>query len=356
MADQYVAYVGAYTHEKSKGIHIFDLDNEKATLKERYETILNNPSFLAMSHSEKFLYSICDEGVAAYSILDNGDIELMNVESINGMRGCYISLTKDDRYMFISGYHDGKITVMHINEDGSIGSISDEVFHKGVGSIADRNFRPHVSCAIMTPDEELLCACDLGIDQIKLYEFNKNTGKIKLYDIIRSQLESAPREMIFSKDGRFAYVLCELKNYINVYAYHAQDEKNRFEFIQNIFTLRKDHRVNSAATDICLTEDGEHLLCANAGDNSVTMYRVNQEDGHLTLISSLPISGDYPKYIAFFPDGKHIMSLNHDGNTITIFSINWERGLIVMAGRDVPISKPNNIVIRKIVNKKDTAE
>ena len=58
-----------------------------------------------------------------------------------------------------------------------------------MGSIADRNFRPHISWSVFTPDEELLCACDLGIDQIKLYEFNHNTGKLKLYDIIRSQLE-----------------------------------------------------------------------------------------------------------------------------------------------------------------------
>ena len=57
---------------------------------------------------------------------------------------------------------------------------------------------------------------DLGIDQIKIYEFNHTTGKFKLYDIIRSQLESAPRQMTFSPDGRFAYVVCELKNYINV--------------------------------------------------------------------------------------------------------------------------------------------
>ena len=93
---------------------------------------------------------------------------------------------------------------------------ADEVFHKGLGSVAERNFRPHISHTCFTPDEELLCVCDLGIDQIKLYEFNHTTGKLKLFDIIRSQLESAPRKMIFSEDGRFAYVVCELKNYITV--------------------------------------------------------------------------------------------------------------------------------------------
>ena len=296
---------------------------------------------------EKYLYSICDQGVAAYNILKDGDLELINVLSINGMRGCHIALTKNDDFLIVSGYHDGKITIISL-VNGSLDHITDEVFHKGIGSIADRNFRPHVSWSVFTPDEELLCVCDLGIDQIKLYEFNHRTGKIKLYDIIRSQLESAPRQMIFSEDGRFAYVICELKNYINVYSYDKDNGKNRFELIQNIFTVRKNHKSNSAAASLILSNSGNNLLCSNAGDNTVTIYDVNKETGTLSSKSSLPISGDYPKYINIFPDDKHIMSMNNDGNSITIFTVHFDKGLIVMNGPELKISKPNNMVIKKL--------
>ena len=202
------------------------MDVEKGRITERKEVQIDNPSYLVLSHSGKFLYSICDRGVAAYKIEADGDLTLINVHTINGMRGCHLTLNKQDTFLIVSGYHDGKITVLHINEDGSVGKIADEVFHKGIGSVAERNFRPHVSSSVFTPDEELLCVCDLGIDQIKIYEFNHTTGKLKLYDIIRSQLESAPRQMTFSPDGRFAYVVCELKNYINVYSYHNSGEKS----------------------------------------------------------------------------------------------------------------------------------
>lgn len=349
MSEKYVAYVGSYTHEKSKGIHIYDMDVEKGLITERKEIEIENPSYVTLSADGNFLYSICDMGVAAYCVLPDGDLELMNVKSINGMRGCHISVTKDNKFMFVSGYHDGKITVMHINSDGSIGVIADEVFHKGIGSVAERNFRPHISNATLTPDEKLLCVCDLGIDQIKLYEVNKVTGKLRLYDIIRTQLESAPRQIIFSPDGKYAYVCCELKNCIEVYEYKEyEDGRLAFEFIQNIFTLRKANRVNSAATNIMMTKDGTHLLCSNAGDNSVTIYEVNKETGTLTPLSSLSISGDYPKYINLFPDEKHLMSMNHDGNTITLFAVHWDRGLLVMSGKDVRISKPNNMIIKKL--------
>jgi 6-phosphogluconolactonase len=345
MDEKYVAYVGSYTHEDSKGIHLFDMDVEKGRIIQRNEYDLDNPSYIAISHSKKYLYAICDQGVAAYSIKEDGELEQLNVASIKGMRGCHIAITKHDTFIVVSGYHDGKITVLSLKKDGRVGDITDEMFHKGSGSIAERNFRPHISSSVFTPDEDLLCVCDPGIDQIKLYEFNHRTGKIKLYDIIRTQLESAPREMIFSDDGKFAYVLCELKNYINVYSYDRLCDSGRFEMIQNIFTVRKEHKSNSSAANLILANDGSNLICSNAGDNTVTIYNVNKEKGTLSTISSLPISGNYPKYISMFPDNKHLLSMNNEGNSITDFTIHFDKGLIVMNGPEIKISKPNNMVI-----------
>lgn len=352
MSDKYVAYAGSYTHECSKGIHLYDMNVEQGRISKRKEIPIDNPSFITFSHSRAFLYAICDQGVAAYRILSDGDLLLLNVQSINGMRGCHITLSKEDRFLIVSGYHDGKITVLSVEADGRVGAVTDEVFHKGMGSIADRNYRPHVSWSVFTPDDELLCVCDLGIDQIKLYAFNHTTGKIKLYDIIRTQIESAPRQMIFSADGRFAYVLCELKNYINVYAYDKSEEnqknKCRFELIQNIFTVRNRHKSNSAAASLILTNAGSHLICSNAGDNTVTIYEVDKKNGTLSSLSSLPVSGDYPKYISVFPDDRHLLSMNNEGNSITIFTLHYDRGLIVMNGPELKISKPNNLIIKKL--------
>jgi len=91
MDKKYVAYAGSYTHESSKGIHrILTVNVAKGRITEREEVAIDNPSFITFSHDKNFLYSICDQGVSAYAVLEDGSLELMNVASINGLRGCHI--------------------------------------------------------------------------------------------------------------------------------------------------------------------------------------------------------------------------------------------------------------------------
>ena len=162
---KYVAYVSTYTMGDNHGIKIYDVDMANGRLKEKAEVEITNSSYVTISHSGKFLYSITDFGVEAFKILEDGNLELINKASINGMRGCYLSTDYEDKFLFCAGYHDGKITVLRLDpETGKVGEITEEIFHKGLGSIAERSFRPHISCVKMTRDNKYLCAADLGID------------------------------------------------------------------------------------------------------------------------------------------------------------------------------------------------
>ena len=144
--DKYVAYVSTYTvgKEDNYGIKRYDVDMKNGRMTEKNQVEITNSSYITISHNKKFLYSITDFGVEAYKILESGDLEVVNEGTINGMRGCYLSTDYDDKFLFVGGYHDGKITVLRLREDGGIGNITDEIYHKGLGSIAERNFRPEI--------------------------------------------------------------------------------------------------------------------------------------------------------------------------------------------------------------------
>lgn len=346
--DRYVAYVGSYTHGKAKGITICDVDIEEGIFIPRKEVEVKNASYLRIANNGQFLYSVSDLGITSFKILEDGDLEFVNLGSINGMRASHISVDSDDKFIFTAGYHDGKASIVRVNEDGSVGELTDEVFHKGMGSIAERNFRPHITCTRLTPDGKFLAACDVGIDQVKFYEFNMDTGKIQLVDILRCELESAPRSILFSADGKFAYLICQLKNTVNVYTYDSDDGTPNFELIQQISTLGKKYNDKSAVASLRFTSDGKNLFCSNAGDNSIAFFERDEITGMLTKRSVLPISGDYPKQICIFPDGRHLASMNHETNEITFFTIDYKNGIIVQHGKPASIETPNCAVIKKL--------
>ncbi len=346
--ERYVAYVSTYTYGDDHGITIYDVDMENGKFTEKDRVQITNSSYVTISHNKKYLYSITDFGVESYAIADDGTLSTVGNSTINGMRGCYLSTDYEDKFLFVAGYHDGKITVLKLKEDGGFDGICDEIFHKGWGNIAERNFRPHVNCVKMTRDNKYLCAADLGMDYIDVYELDHNTGKLKLADIVHSEQESAPRHIKFSKDGKYMYVVHELKNYIDVYRYTDKNGAPDFEKVQNISTLNDYHASNSAASALNLSADFKYMISSNAGDNSVVMYSIDEATGMLNKLFCLPISGDYPKDAALFPDNRHLVSLNHESNTMTFFSVDTDKGLIVMNQREIKVDKPNCIIFHKL--------
>ena len=313
MKDEYVAYVGTYTHGSSIGIHLYDVNVEEGTLTERKVIPVNNSSHIARSLNGKYLYSIADEGVAVFAVED-----------------------------------DGKVTVVHTHKDGRLGSLMDGVFHKGLGSVAERNFRPHVSCVVPTPDNKYVCAVDNGIDQIKMYKLNTQRDRLKLVDILRCERESGPREIVFSESGKYAYVIYELMNKVDVFSYRDTGNGPEFEKLQSISTTSANvDQAHDAASGMCLSPDHHYLFTSTAGDNTVAMFHIDPETGCLEKKFALPISGEYPKDIAMFPDGKHIAVANHESNTITTFTVDYEKNVLVQKGRPMKVETPNCILITK---------
>ena len=346
--EKYVAYISSYTQGDSHGIRIYDVDMKNGRFKEKDKVEITNSSYLTISHNGKFLYSITDFGVEAYTIQPDGDLELINFAPINGMRGCYVSTDYTDQYLFVAGYHDGKLTVLRLKEDGSIGEITDEIYHKGLGSMAERNFRPHINCARMTHDNKYLLVADQGMDHVNVYRFDVEKGKVKLEDIIRSEMESAPRHIKISEDGMYIYILHELKCYIDVYEYADNNNDPTFEKIQTVELIKLTRGNTNSASAFSFSLDYNYLLSSIAGDNSVIVFDVDKKTGLLKKNFLLPISGEYPKDAEFFPDNKFLVSLNHESNTMTFFHIDLEHGTMIMNGPAMKVNMPNCILFHKL--------
>ncbi len=341
-----VAYVGSYTDTSDcKGLTLFDVDEEEGVLKRRAEYSVDNASYIAVSHNHRFLYSITDLGVTSFAIQPDGSLKKLNTARIRGMRGCHIALNHDDTYLVVSGFYDGKVTILSINEDGSAGKITCSVFHKGPGSIAERNFRPHCRCARFSRDENYLLVADSGLDQIKVYRFEKKDGTISPIENLHCRQQSGPCFIRFTKDGRFFYCIEELSNTISCYSYQDGARGPEITLVDSVSTINKRFSDISAAVYFHFLEDDRYILCANAGENSAGLFERDAETGKLTLLQVLPISGKYPTSIGIFPDNRHFFVTNHDSNTISFFLLQPEKKLFTMTHRALPIGQPHCSVV-----------
>ncbi|MCR5256127.1 MAG: lactonase family protein [Acetatifactor sp.] len=336
-----VAYVSTYTAGDKHGIKIYDVDLENGRFYPMDEVQISNSSYITISHNKKYLYSITDFGVEAYRILEDGGLEIINYAPINGMRGCYVSTDRTDSYLFVAGFHDGKLTVLKLNEDGSIGDITDEKYHKSLGALGDMSYRPHIHCAKITHDNKYLLVTDQGMEHVNVYRFDAEKGTVKLEDMLRSEMESGPRYVNFSKNGKFLYVLHEGKCYIDVYSYEDVDNKPVFEKIQTIGTAVLSPGSKSASSALSFSPDYKYLTTTNAGVNNVVVYRAHQKTGLLEKIIDLPISGDYPKDANLFPGNEFLVSLNHESNDMTFFRVDVEKGTLMMNGPAIHVDEPN---------------
>ena len=346
--EKYVAYVGTYTHEHSVGIYVYDIDLETGVLTERSVAPVNNPSYLCVSKDGERLYSIADEGVAAFEIDKNGDLTKINEAWNGGMRGCYVEVDSKRRFLFVGGFHDGRVTMMRLAEDGSIAGIADGIFHQGIGlSATNRRLdHPKVSCVKLTPDEKFLCAADYGLNQIKVYRIDYNHGKLKLEDIVRCAMDSGPRSIRFSQDGKNMYILTELSNTVEVYNYCLKDDEPEFEKIQELRIWERN--VTTAASCMAFSEDDSYLYVSVDGCNEVVAVKRDSDDGMLRVEQSAPCSGDFPKSLQPLPGGKYYVVLNHDTDDIRCFVIDHEKGYTLMVNPPIHVHRPNVIRLHKL--------
>ncbi len=350
--EKYVAYVGSYSYTgKAKGITIMDVNVERGVLVPRCEVALNNSSYVVASPDQRFLYSIADEGVVSFHIEPDGSLKRINDVYINGMRGRHLSVDPLGHYLMVSGYHDGKLTVLQRRPDGSIGHIVAEDFHKGLGGLADRAGQPHITCSRMSPDRKYILAADPGLDQVSVYRFKNR--QIKLEEVIHCEINSSPSYFRWSPDGKYLYLLYEQKVAIDVFSYRNTDHGPIFEKIQTVSTVGKNSKKVAAATRMRYSPDKKHLFVGNAGDETITIFARDEESGMLTQLCCTMVSGEYPKDLMVFPDDRHVASFNHDSGTITFFEYNYETRVMLMSAREIKCNEPNCCALVKLPTKEE---
>ncbi|MBU3160922.1 lactonase family protein [Clostridium frigoris] len=351
LSKKYIAYVGTYTSNGSQGIYSYNLDIKSGRLEQiGVSSKVDNPSYLNISHDNKFLYAVLENevfngeaggAVAAFRIdQKTGEIKLLNIKGTKGKAPCNVCIARDNKYVFVANYNEGTVSVFQVNEDGSLGSISTIVEHEGSGPNKIRQTKPHVHYVTLTPEEKYLCVVDLGIDSIKFYEVDRKHGSLIINDKLSLIIKpgSGPRHMEFDPSGKTAYIITELSCEVLVVQYCV--EKQTFDIIQHISTLPKGYVGENICGAIHISPDGNYLYASNRGDDSLAIFKIEKTSGILELVGHSATYGECPRDFGIDPTGKFMYVLNQDSDTIVTFKIVSESGKLEVLAGDIKILSP----------------
>ncbi|MFX3619389.1 MAG: lactonase family protein [Sporolactobacillus sp.] len=334
-------FIGTYTKGESRGIYSFDLDEEKGALTGlRLVAELANPTYLAFSPDHQKLYSVIKEGnqggIALFAIDKQGSLEKIGEQLDAGAPPCYLNLNPEGTVLAAANYHRGTVSIYSIGGEGAPFTLTDNVCHSGSGSDPERQEGPHVHYADYSPDGRFLVAVDLGTDQLTSYQ--ENEGKLIEKAVFDFAPGTGPRHLIFHPKASFAYVLSELSSEIITLRFDPLN--GRFTHLETRSALPDDFDGHSQGAAIKFSADGRFLYASNRGSDSIGIFRVHSESGHLSRVKHVPVAGTWPRDFEISPSGKFLIAANQNSSNLVLFACNQETGELSAPLAELAVPNP----------------
>jgi 6-phosphogluconolactonase len=191
----------------------------------------------------------------------------------------------------------------------------------------------------MSADNRFAVVADLGLDQLLVYPFDGSNGTLGSPRIINTDPGAGPRHLVFSRNGKFLYVINELSSTITVYSYASRD--GAMAPLQRISTLPGGFAGRNTAAEVVVHPSGKFLYASNRGeDNSIVVFAIDSGKGTLALVEQVPTAGKTPRHFAIDPSGEWLLAANQDSNTIVTFRINRESGRLARTGNSIEVKSP----------------
>jgi len=323
-------YVGSYATADAPGIHAFTFDTTTGALTAKGSSAgIAHPSFILAHPNRRWLYAVSEQseqvdgkagaiwGLALDNIGAQANSPLLNSQASGGNWPCHLALDASGKWLVVSNYSSGTVAVFPIQDDGSLGAMSELIQHHGSGPNPERQEGPHAHSATFTPDNRFLIVADLGIDQLVIYAFDPVKGTLKAHAQVHARPGAGPRHMAFHPQRPQLAVACELDNTVVIYDYTMED--CRLEARQAIETLPSG-APESAVADIHFAPSGEWLYVSNRGHNSIAAFAA-APDGEWQRLATASTGGDWPRNFAIAPDERFLLVANQYSGEITVLSV-----------------------------------
>lgn len=282
-------YAGTYTAKSSQGIYSFSFEDGRLSSSQLFCEI-KDPKYL--TKKDNCLITVADFDYESGVALINAEGDIKNKIAFEKRTSCFITSEDDDIYT--ANYHTGVVTHLKLVQD-ELKFINSIQIQDGAGCHQILVFHERILVPCLFLDRVFIF--DRSLKKIGSIHFNANTG---------------PRHGVFSKDGKYLYLVSELSNELFVI------ETDEWNIIHQIPVLMsKEIHVRDTAA-IRLSDDEKFIYVSTRTKDVISVIEL--EDHKPTVIQTVSCGGKHPRDFVLL--GQYLLCANKNTNEVVSLKIN----------------------------------
>jgi 6-phosphogluconolactonase (cycloisomerase 2 family) len=360
--DSYELLVGSYTQGQSQGLYRLQFDSDTGQLDAKPLQVMKsaNPSWLTLSKDQRRLFVVNENGpgqvdpvgrVSSFAIEPKShQLSLINQVQSLGNEPTHSSLSADGRYLFVSNYSvvedpGGSLAVLPVAADGRLSPPVQLSSHPAGRVNPQRQLSAHVHSTVSSPDGQYVFSSDLGADKIFVYRYDPKANPEQPLTaatppFVQLPPGSGPRHLLFSADGKHAWLTMEMSAQVAVFDYQVGKLVQR----QMVELAADQPKEQKAAGALHASADGKFLYVSNRGTaNQLLVFAIDPATGELKEIQRRSVEGDHPREFSLDPSGKFLLIGNQKSNQIVVLQRDAKTGLLGKTVQKLPFDSPSDI-------------
>jgi 6-phosphogluconolactonase len=341
------------TENQPQGIYIARFDEKTG----RFSLVgvgieLQRSNFLMTHPTLPVIYSVAESAGGSkansdiYSLgLDpaSGKLHVIDKVDAQGIDATALELDAASGTLFSANHGSGDVSALPLLPDGSVGSVASVQKDYGSGP-TPRQHGPMAHDVALDPTHAYLLVADFGADRIFVYHFDPKTRALTPAQTPFEPLPagSGPRHIAFHPNGRFLFLVTELTAELRSYRWDAKE--GRLQLVQAVETFPANAGEEKSGGEVKVSRDGHFVYVSLRGDqNSIVVYAVNREAGTLKEIQRVSAEGKTPWSFSFDRTRHWLIVANAGSNSVAVFKVNPATGKLTATGESVSIPKPSNV-------------
>lgn len=284
---------------------------------------------IAIHPTKKFLYVGVrpDYTIITYSINTFGLLKYLGKVKVFSSP-TYLASNIRGTFLYCASYQYNSISVLPITMSGILNSpiqiIEDLIGCHAIG---------------IDPHKELLWVPCLKEDSIRLFK-EDTCGKLITFNphLIKSDVFTGPRHIIFHGMDCYAYIINELNSTVSVINYNFfYNNKTLDRIEQTLNIIPKDRIIHNTSikywgSDIHMTPNGHWLYCSDRAANIISYFKIFNETRLLRFIGC-KYTETQPRGFAIDTIGKFLIVAGQKSHHISLYRINLNNGELINLSR-----------------------